>query len=83
MTVVGVVGYRQFTRISFCYLVAPIFRGEFRLIKVGRKNSLKCKLPREFALEKWGHFMASNMLKKIVLVAQPISTDGGPPAWGQ
>ena len=27
--------------------------------------------------------MAPNILKNIVLVGQPISTDGGPPAWGQ
>ena len=67
--------YRQFTRINFCYLVPPIFRGQFRLIftnkhGMGRKYSQNCKLPKEFARENWGHFMASTILKN--------NTFGGP-----
>ena len=62
----GKKAYRQFTWINFCYLVAMIFWGEFRIIftnKHGLKNSQNCKLPKQFAHEKWGHFMASNILK--------------------
>ena len=59
--------YRQLTWINFCFVVALIFRGEFQIIftqiKVGWKNSQNCKLPKEFAREKWGHFMAFNILK--------------------
>ena len=59
--------YRQLTWINFCYLVAPIFRGEFGIIFINKtwagKNSQNCKLPKEIAREKWGHFMASNILK--------------------
>ena len=41
--------YRKFTWINFCYLVALLFRGEFRIIftnKHGLKKSQNCKLPR-------------------------------------
>ena len=73
--------YRQFTWINFCYLVAPIFRGEFRIIFTN-KHGLK-KIPRTANCPKNLHVKNEVILwpltssKIIVLVAQPILTDGG------
>ena len=78
--------YLQFTWINFCYLVPPIFWGEFRIIFTN-KYGLK-KIPRTVNCPKNLHVKNEVNLwlltssKILVLVAQPISTDGGgPPAW--
>ena len=66
-------------------MVAPIFRGEFR-ITFTNNHWLK-KIPRTANCPKKLHVKNEVILwpltsaKLIVLVAQPISTDGGPPAW--
>ena len=47
-----------------------------------KKKFPKHKLLKEFAREKWGHFMASNILKNNSFGGPTyILTDGGPPAW--
>ena len=80
-----IITYRQLTWINFCYLVAPIFRGEFRIIFTN-KGGLK-KIPWTANCPKNLHVKNGVILwpltssKIIVLVAQPILTDGGPPAW--
>ena len=78
--------WSTYTCINFCYyLVAPIFRGEFRIIFTN-KHGLK-KIPRTANCPKNLHVKNGVILwpltssKIIVLVAQPILTDGGPPAW--
>ena len=72
---------------TFATYVALIFRGEFRIIFTNKHGQTKksqncyliaqtiCTLKNEVIL--WP--LTSS--KIIVLVAQPISTDGGPPAW--
>ena len=70
--------YRQLTWINFCYLVAPIFLGEFRLFFTN-KHGLK-KIPRTANCPKNMHVKNEVILwpltssKIIVLVAQLIST---------
>ena len=72
-------------RINYCYLVGLIFRGEFRIIFTN-KHGLE-KIPRTPYCPKNLHVKNEVILwpltssKIIVLVAQPILTDGGPPAW--
>ena len=71
--------------INFCYLVAPIFLGEFWLfftIKGGAEKipwTANCPMILHVTNEVTLWPLTSS--KIIVLVAQPISTDGGPPAW--
>ena len=77
--------YRQFTWINFCYLVAPIFWGEFLLFftnKGGLKKILRtANCPKNLHVKNEVILWPLTSSKIIVLVAQPISTDGGPPAW--
>ena len=77
--------YRQLTRINFCYLVAPIFRGEFQIFFTN-KHGLKeipwtANCPMNLHEKNGVILWPLTSSKTIVLVAQPILTDGGPPAW--
>ena len=84
-SIIEYLSYRQFAWINFCHLVAPIFRGKFR-ISFTNKSGLK-KSPRTANCPKNLHvknkFISWPLTSSriIVLVAWPILTDGWPPAW--
>ena len=71
--------------IFFYTLTAANFSSELRAffaIKNGPpKNSLNYKCPKEFARKNRFILWPGTASNIIVLVAQPILTDGGPPAW--
>ena len=75
--------YRNFTWISFCYLLTPIFCGKFR--KFFTNNSAPKKIqwttncPKNLHVKNEVVLWPQTSSKIIVLVAQPIFTDGGPP----
>ena len=82
---IGPCAYRNPTRISFCYLLTPIFRGEFRTfftnVSAPKKNQWTTNCPENLHAKNEVVLWPLTSSKIMVLVAQPISTDGGPPAW--
>ena len=74
-----IVQYRQFTLINFCYLFAPIFRGEFRIIYTNnhmlKKNPSTANFPKNLHLKN-EVILWPLTSKIIVFMAQPVTTDG-------
>ena len=75
--------YRNFTWISFCYLLTPIFRGKFRTFftnnSAPKKIQWTTNCPKNLHVKNEVVLWPQTSSKIIVLVAQPIFTDGGPP----
>ena len=75
--------YRNPTRINFCYLVTPNFRGEIRTFftnkSAPKKNQWTTNCPKNLHVKNEVVSWPRSSSKIIVLVAQLIFTDGGPP----
>ena len=75
--------YRNFTWISFCYLLTPIFRGKFRTFftnnSAPKKIQWTTNCPKNLHVKNEVVLWPQTSSKIIVLVAQPIFTDSGPP----
>ena len=75
--------YRHLTDFHFCYVVAPIFDGEFRAFFSKEYGTKKIQwttnIPKNWHVKNEVVLWPLSSSKTIVLVAQPTFTDGGPP----